>query len=161
MCEAGGGELFAVAAFGHKFLFQGAHLLVEQVVGLVNETDEGVGDHGGVLVRQPRPVESGLIGRSGRVRRIALRQLLANAAHGESFGAVFGPLRVAVLAEVIFVIEQQFVETGTRHVDQAQFGLAGGGGRPAALGDVLPTGPRGLRHLIHEPGMLVHKPFAE
>ena len=55
--EAGGGELLAVAAAFDEGGFQRGDLLVEEVVGLVNEADEGVGADGRGGVLQPGGVE--------------------------------------------------------------------------------------------------------
>ena len=53
MGEAGGGELLAVAAALDELLFQGGDLAVEEVVGLVDEADEGVSPDGGIRVVEP------------------------------------------------------------------------------------------------------------
>ena len=50
MSKAGGGELLGVAADLNELSFERADLLVEQVVHLVDEADDGIGDHGGVDV---------------------------------------------------------------------------------------------------------------
>ena len=42
--EAGAGHALAEAAFGEEVLFEPPELLIEEVVGLVNETDDDVGD---------------------------------------------------------------------------------------------------------------------
>jgi hypothetical protein len=42
--EAGASHAFAKAALGKKILLEPPELLVEQVVSLVNQADEGVGD---------------------------------------------------------------------------------------------------------------------
>ncbi len=51
------GELFAVAAALDKVLFQGGNLLIEQVVGLVDQANQGVGPDGGVFVLQSAQVQ--------------------------------------------------------------------------------------------------------
>lgn len=48
-----GCELFAVAALFDKAGFERGDLLVEQKIGLVDQTDQGVGPHGGVGVFEP------------------------------------------------------------------------------------------------------------
>ena len=42
--EAGASHAFAEAALGKKILLEPSELLVEQVVSLVNEADEDIGD---------------------------------------------------------------------------------------------------------------------
>jgi hypothetical protein len=46
----------------------------------------------------------------------------------------------AAAAQEVFIVQQQFLKAGTGDVEQAHFGLRGGGGGAAALGDVLPDG---------------------
>ena len=43
--EAGASHAFAEAALGKKILLEPPELLVEQVVSLVNEADEDIGDN--------------------------------------------------------------------------------------------------------------------
>jgi len=48
--DAGGGELLRKAAAFDEGLLQADELLVEQVVGLMDEANQGVGHDGGVFV---------------------------------------------------------------------------------------------------------------
>jgi hypothetical protein len=43
-------QLFAVAAFVDKRTLQPGNLLIQQIIGLVDQADERIGDHCGVLV---------------------------------------------------------------------------------------------------------------
>ena len=65
------------------------------------------------------------------------------------------------MPEVILVVEQQFLKAGARDVHQSQFRLRGGGRRPAAFGDVLAAGSRGLHHLVHGARARVEELLAE
>jgi hypothetical protein len=58
--EAGAGHAFAKAALGKKILLEPPELLVEQVVSLVNEADEDIGDNLGRSSLEIAPI--GLIG---------------------------------------------------------------------------------------------------
>jgi hypothetical protein len=154
--QAGGGELLGVAALLDEGLLEGGELLVEQVVGLVNEADDGVGAHGGVGVLEPAGVE-GVQGAAlglgiRRIRPIRIRwiaaQLRRHGAHGAGFGAFGRPLGQVAVEEEVFVVEEEFFEAGAGGVEQAQFGLGGGGGESAAFGDVLAAAARGLDHLV-------------
>ena len=60
--EAGFGHLFADAAFLDEVFFQPPSLLVEEVVGLVDEADEGVGPHRRIGVVEPTGVEGVAVG---------------------------------------------------------------------------------------------------
>ena len=64
--QAGAGHLLADAAIFHEVLFQMADLLVEEVVGLVDEADGDVGKDGGGAV-----FEKGTVGFEGLVRSFA------------------------------------------------------------------------------------------
>jgi hypothetical protein len=58
--KACAGHAFAKAALGKKILFEPPELPVEQVIGLVNEADEDVGDDLGLSGLEIGPI--GLIG---------------------------------------------------------------------------------------------------
>ena len=58
--EAGAGHAFAEVALGKKILLEPPELLVEQVVRLVNQADEDVGDNFGRSGLDIGPI--GLIG---------------------------------------------------------------------------------------------------
>jgi hypothetical protein len=53
-----------------------------------------------------------------------------------------------MLPEEILKIELQFFEAGAGHIGELKFGLFGGVGRLAALGDIPHAAARGLHHLI-------------
>ena len=57
VAQALGGELLGVAAAFDEGLLEGVDLLVEQVVGLVDQADHGIRPHSGFSVFQPRGVE--------------------------------------------------------------------------------------------------------
>jgi len=64
------GELFAVAAALNELFFQGFQLTVKEIIGLVDEADQGIGDDGGVGGFEPPGVEGGMgdgIGRIGPI----------------------------------------------------------------------------------------------
>jgi hypothetical protein len=72
----------------------------------------------------------------------------ADRANGSSFRIFFKPQHFTALAQEVFIVEQQLVETRSCDVHQAQFRLTGGRRGSAAFGDVLPPAARGLDHLI-------------
>ena len=51
--EAGAGHAFAEAAFLHEVFFEPADLLVEEVVGLVDDADRDVGQGSGRVLLVP------------------------------------------------------------------------------------------------------------
>ena len=120
---------------------------------------------GGIGVLQPgriaRPALAvtniGRIGQIRRIRRVGKPQF----PNGFGFGVVFAPGAELAVAQEILVVEEQFVEAGPGHLDQAQFGLAGGRRRAAAFGDVLASAARGLHHLVGRARARVHKARAE
>ena len=57
LLDSGGGELLGEAAVFDEALLHADELLVEQVVGLVDQADHGVGDDGGVFVLEAGGVE--------------------------------------------------------------------------------------------------------
>ena len=56
--ETGAGHAFAESALGQKILLEPPELLVEQVVSLVNKTDENVGDDLGRASLEIGPMDS-------------------------------------------------------------------------------------------------------
>lgn len=135
--EAGFGHLFADAAFLDEVLFEAAALLVEEVVGLVDEADGDVGED-----FRWAGVHEGAVGVEALVGRAA--QL----ADVEGFFAVLVPDGVIADAEVILVVEEEFFEAGAGDVDELQLGFGGSDGGFAAFGDVLFSGSGGLHHLV-------------
>jgi hypothetical protein len=97
----------------------------------------------------------------GLVGPIRLIELATEGAHGEGFGVVFIPGAEFSLAEEILKIQQQFFQAGTGDIYETQLGLAGGGGSPAAFGDVLPTAARSLHHLVVGTGTRADEAVAE
>src|ERR1043166_8665975 len=71
------------------------------------------------------------------------------------------PKAESALAQKIFVVEQQLVETSARDAHETELGLARRCERAAALGDVLPAAPRRLHHLVARARALVDEARAE
>lgn len=131
------GHAFAEAALLDEFLFEAADLLVEEVVGLVEEADCDVGnDFGGAGFAEGAV---GLIGDGGGLGEFA--------GVGGFFG-VFGPEGVGPGAEVVFVVDEEFFEAGAGDVGEFDFGFGGGSRGFAAFRDVLLAGSCGLDHLV-------------
>jgi hypothetical protein len=65
--------MFAVAAFADKLLLQSYRLPVEQVVSLVDQTDQSIGGGGGVRLFDEATVGVGVICSIGPIRRIGLK----------------------------------------------------------------------------------------
>lgn len=142
-----GGELLAVAAALDKTALQGAYLLVQQVVCLVNQADQRIGDDGRIRMGKPGGVGPRL---TGLIRPITLPlRERPQCPHGAGLGLVLCPLAELALAEEVLVIQEQFIQAGTGDVHQTQFGLAGSRGSPAAFGDVLAAAAGRLHHLVH------------
>ena len=91
--EAGAGHALAQPAFLEEILFKALELLVEQVVRLMDQADEDVGDR----FRRPGFDEFAEV-------VVGEVVLAAEFADKERFLGVFVPLCVAVLAEVIAVM---------------------------------------------------------
>jgi hypothetical protein len=53
MLDAGNGQLLAITAFVNEIALKGPNLLIEQVVGLVDQTDDSVGDDRRISVVEP------------------------------------------------------------------------------------------------------------
>lgn len=70
--QAGGGELFAVAAVFDEGFFESGNLPIEQEVRLVNQADEGISADGGVRVVKPADIEgvAFVVGEIGQIGRI-------------------------------------------------------------------------------------------
>jgi len=98
--------LLAVTAFLNEGTLQGANLLVEKVIGLVDEANEGVRDNAGIGVGEPGEIIGRILGGAPYF------------AHGHCLRVGFAPLGKFALAEIIFVIEEEFVEAGAGHIDQ-------------------------------------------
>ncbi len=109
--EAGSGHAFAQATFVEKILLEPLELLVERVVGLVNETNEDVGDD--VAGAGIEKLAIGLIG------HILFCAELANI---QGFLAVFVPEGVVSHAQEVAVVLQQFFEAGSGDVGEFELG---------------------------------------
>lgn len=70
----------------------------------------------------------GLVGLTGRATAFANK---------EGFLAVLVPKGVVADAEVVLVVEQEFLQAGPGDVDELDLGFSGGDRGLAALGDVL------------------------
>jgi hypothetical protein len=114
-----GRQTLAVTAPLDELTFQSGNLPVEQVIGLMNQADDRIGDHSRVAVGQPRRV-SFRISPIGRINPINPRP---NPPHGSRLGIVFSPLPQAALSQEILVVEQQLVQAGPGHIHQSQLGL--------------------------------------
>ncbi len=167
VAEAGGSEGFGVAAALDEGLFHGGDLLVEEVVGLVDQTDEGVGGEHGVGLVEPRSVDlptrpgSGVAGGGECGVGCVLALVPEGIANGVGFGGVGRPEGQVALAEEILVVEEQFLERGPGDVGEVEFGLRAGGAHPVAFGDVLASGAGGLDHLVVGPGASVEMGITE
>ena len=165
--EAGGGEGFGVAAALDEGLFQGGDLLVEEVVGLVDQADEGVGGEHGIGLVEPwtvdLPTRAGAGVAAGGEGGIGLVLALVpeGLANGVGLGAFGGPEGQVPLAEEILVVQEQFLEGGAGDVGEVQLGLRAGGAHAVSLGDVLATGAGGLDHLVVGPGASVEMGVTE
>src|SRR5436190_5798795 len=135
--EAKSGHALAEAALLEELLFQAAELLVDQVVGLINQAK---GDVGYGFWRTSL--------HKFAVKLICLRGFAANCADKLSFFGILGPNGEVPSAKKIFVIVQQFFEAGSGNVGELDFGFFGGGAGLAAFEDVLFAGASGLDHLI-------------
>ena len=97
VAEAGGGEGFGVAAALDEGLLHGGDLLVEEVVGLVDQADEGVGGADGVGLIEPRSVDlptcpgSGVAGGGEGGGGFVLARVPEGIANGLGFGAFARP----------------------------------------------------------------------
>ncbi len=121
-------KLLAVAVLLNELVFERGNLAVEQIVGLVNQADERISPREWVVAFDPRLVEVMSLN-IGEVRPISL-MIARDFSDSLCFGIILVPLCSAALADVILIIEQQFVETGAGHVDESQFCLAGSGACP-------------------------------
>ena len=136
--QAGAGHLLADAAIFDEVFFEAADLLVEEVVGLVDEVESNVGEDGGGAV-----FEKGTVGFEGLLRGFA------EFAHVEGLGGVFGPDGEVPDTEEVLVVNEQFLQAGAGDVGEGEFGFGGGFGGLGSFGDVLFSGAGGLDHLVN------------
>lgn len=120
--DSSSGEALTVAALLNKVALKTRDLPVEQVVGLVDQADYGVGYDARVGVGQPGPIGP------EAVPGLKLGWLLApHCPNSLGYGVFFAPQAVPSLADEIFVVEQEFIEAGTGDVHQSQLSLGRGG----------------------------------
>lgn len=98
------------------------------------------------------------IGLIGGIGRIGVSTELADV---EGFLGIFVPLGVAVLAEVVAIVAEKFLQTGAADVGELEFRFLGSAGDLAALGDVLVAAAGGLNHLVVGAGLAVNETVAE
>lgn len=152
--QAGLGHALADAAFFDEVFFQSAALLVEEVVGLMDEADGDVGEdfrRAGVHVS---PI--------GLIRFLRRAAELADV---ESFFGVFVPQGMIADAKVVLIIEEKLLQAGAGDVGELELHLSRSDGGFAGFGDVLLPRAGGLHHLIHgavsAPEMLFAKAESE
>ena len=112
-------------------------MLVEEIVGLVNEANGDVGDDFGRA-----GFDVGFVGLVGFV------VLATEFADVEGFFVIFIPDAVTPCTEVVAVVFQEFFETGSGYVGELDFGFGGGDGGFATFENVLFAGSGGLDHLV-------------
>ena len=77
--------------------------------------------HGSTKVRNGRKHQTD---RTDRIVGFCLPRSAPQVPHPPCLGRVFVPERQPTLTQKVFVIQKQFIQAGSRHVDQPQFGLA-------------------------------------
>jgi len=152
-----GAQLLAVAAGLDEPLLERANSLVQKVVGLVDQTDQRVGNHGRIAVLKPPRVG---LRRIGPIDRISRTRAMCGA-HRAGFRVLLGPSQETSLAEVVFIVQQQLIKTRPGDPDQLELALAGSCCGAAALGDVLAPAASRLHHLVVSARALVHETIAE
>lgn len=135
--EARGVKALAVATFGHKLPLQTPQLVVEEIVRLVDQADDGVGHNRWVFMGEPCAIGHQIGG-----------SVASDSAHLQCARVVLCPLLVPALAKEILVVEEKLVQTCPRHIHEPQFRLARCRGSAAPLGDVLAAASRRLHHLV-------------
>jgi hypothetical protein len=128
--KAGGRELFAVATLFNKGSFQGGNLLVEQIIGLVDEANGRVCPNGRVSVFKPALVKRPTlcIRQIGQIRQIRqmsriFSELSGYLADHESLRRVRLPKRQPAMPEEILIIQQQLFQAGAGDIEQAELSL--------------------------------------
>lgn len=136
--ETGAGHALAQAAFFEKIRLQTVELPVNEIVGLVDETEGDVGDG----LRRARLDKL-------TIKLIGLRNLAAEPADVEGLAGVLVPLAVFADAEIIAIVVEKFFEAGASDAGEFDLGLFGSAGGLAALEEVLFAGAGGLDHLVY------------
>lgn len=150
MGESGAGHPLAEATLLNECLLELAELVVEEVVGLVDEAEGDVGDgFGGAGV--------GEIG----IRPIGLIGPMTKSSDIQRFLGVLGPEAEAADAEEVLVIDEEFFEAGAGDADEFDLHFLGGAGGHATLDDVLLAGAGGLDHLVDGAVALGEEALAE
>ena len=124
--EAGAGHAFTQAAFRRRSLFQSAQLLVEQVVGLVNQANEDIGND-----LRGASLNIGVIGLIGRMG------IRSQASYEQSLSGAFVPEAMTASAKEVAVVFQKLLEAGAGHIQKFDFGFLGRAAGLAAFEDVL------------------------
>ena len=140
-------QSLAVAAIPDELPLQTGDLPVQQVVGLVDQADEGVGDYSRVGVVDPGGV-GGVIRRIGRIPTDP-SDAASPPPEPPGLWVILLPLPHTALAQKILVVEQELIQAGPGDIDQPQFGLGRGRRGAAAFSDILPPAARRLHHLVH------------
>lgn len=87
-------------------MLQRRDLLIQQVVGLVYQTYNGVGHDRRITMLQPGSVGLPMLGRIKIPVLVGLAELPADGAYPQSFSVIFEPLTMAVLAQIVLEVQQ-------------------------------------------------------
>src|SRR5439155_8193300 len=124
--KPGPGRALAQAAFSEKVLFEAPQLLVEQIVGLVDQADDDVRHDFGRT-----RFDIGLI---RLIRRIWPG---AEPSHIQGLTTVFVPEPEAAVANEVTVIFEQFLQATAGHAGELDLGFLGRAAGLAPFDDVL------------------------
>jgi spore coat polysaccharide biosynthesis predicted glycosyltransferase SpsG len=105
--ESRSGELFAIATVFDEILFQASDLLVQQIIRLVDQADDGIGADFGVIVFEPSGIEIPALV-IGEFDHFSATDCPVS--HLPSFIAVSVPELQASVAEEILEIQKQFFQ---------------------------------------------------
>jgi hypothetical protein len=143
-------ETLGEAALVQESLLQACDLVVQEIVRLVDQTENRVGGGLGRGLLDIGPI--GQIGPIGPIRDPADRL---------GRRCILGPDGQVTLAEEILVVLQQFFQARAGDARELELGLLAGRGGLAALRGVLLAAPGGLYHLIVRPRAAVDKAIAK
>ena len=93
-------KAFAVTAFFNELAFERTDLLVKQVICLMDQADERIGDYHGIIMIQPARVQV----LASRIRLIR-RHLLSDFTNFARLRVVFNPLPQSSLTQKILIVE--------------------------------------------------------
>src|ERR1700677_5046198 len=114
---AGTGHALAQTALFDEVLLEAAEVLVDQIIGLVDEAEGDVRHH---------------FGRAGvdklAVVLVSQRRLTAKLPDILRFLALLVPNLQVAGAEIVFVVVQQFLQAGAGDIGELDFGFLGGAG---------------------------------